>query len=77
MPKTSHENEHDITMMKRLQQHTLRLLLTWKGMSFWVSKTSITIVCHKPNNEDKYVLKDAKIVLAVQHALRDTDTKKF
>ena len=22
LPKTSHENEHDITMMKRLQQHT-------------------------------------------------------
>ena len=34
------------------------------------------IVCHKPNNEDKFVLKDAKNVLeAVQHALRDTDTE--
>ena len=35
-----------------------------------------TIVCHKPNNEDKSLLKDAKSVLeAVQHALRDTDTE--
>ena len=33
-------------------------------------------MCHKPNNEDKSVLKDAKNVLeAVQHALRDTDTE--
>ena len=34
------------------------------------------IFCHKPNNEDKSALKDAKNVLeAVQHALRDTDTE--
>ena len=34
------------------------------------------IVCHKPNNEDKSVLKHAKNVLeAVQYALRDIDTE--
>ena len=79
LPKTSHENEHDITMMKRLQQHVHSdYCRCGKACHFGFPKppSHRTIVCHKPNNEDKSLLKDAKSVLeAVQHALRDTDTE--
>ena len=79
LPKTSHENEHDITVMKRLQQHTHSdYCRCGKACHFGFPKppSHRTIVCHKPNNDEKSVLKDAKNVLeAVQHALRDTDTE--
>ena len=79
MPKPCKENEHDISLMKRLQKHMhsdyCRCRKTC-NFGFSKSPSKKMIICHKPVDEAKSTLKDAKDVLeAVQHALRDTDTE--
>ena len=76
MPKPCKENEHDITLMKRLQKHTHSDCRSRKTYHFGFPKppSNKMIICHKHVDEAKSTLKDAKDVLeAVQHALRDTD----
>ena len=79
MPKPCKENEHDISLMKRLQKCThsdyCRHRKTCR-FGFLKPPSNKMIMCHKPVDEAKSTLKDAKDVLeAVQHALRDTDRK--
>ena len=77
MPKPCKENEHDISLMKRLQKHTHSDYCRHRKtccFEFPKPPSNKTIICHKPVDEAKSTLKDAKDVLeAVQHALRDTD----
>ena len=79
MSKPCKENEHDISMMKRLQKHTHSDYCRHRKTCHFGSPkppSNKTIICHKPVDEAKSTLKDAKDVLeVVQHALRDTDTE--
>ena len=70
MPKPCKENEHDISLMKRLQKYTHSdYCRCRKTCHFGFPKppSNKKIICHKPVDDAKDVLE------AVQHALRDTD----
>ena len=77
MPKPCEENEHDISMMKRLQKHTHSDYCRHRKtchFGFPRPPSNKTFICHKPVDEAKSTLKNAKHILeAVQHTLRDTD----
>ena len=77
MPKPCMENEHDISLMMRLQKYTHSDYYRHKKtchFGFPKPPSKETIRCCKPIDEAKTKLKNAKDVLeAVQHALRDTE----